>query len=52
VVAALETDFAPISDLRASATYRRLVAGNLLRKFHVEVAGLPGATRLLEREGA
>ena len=51
-VAALETDFAPISDLRASATYRRLVAGNLLRKFHVEVAGLPGATRLLEREGA
>lgn len=50
--AALEADLAPISDMRASAGYRRLVAANLLRKFHAEVTGLPGATRVLEREGA
>ena len=34
--AALETDYAPISDMRASATYRRTVAGNLLKKFFIE----------------
>jgi xanthine dehydrogenase small subunit len=50
--AALEADLAPISDLRASAGYRRLVAANLLRKFHAEVTGLPGATRVVEREDA
>jgi xanthine dehydrogenase small subunit len=41
-VAALEAELAPITDMRASAAYRRLVAGNLLRKFWLEVAG-PGA---------
>ncbi|HVO19322.1 MAG TPA: xanthine dehydrogenase small subunit [Anaeromyxobacter sp.] len=41
-VAALEEELKPISDMRASAAYRRLVAGNLLRKFWLEVAG-PGA---------
>ena len=34
--AALETDYAPISDMRASAAYRRTVAGNLLKKFFIE----------------
>lgn len=33
---ALTRDFAPISDHRASAGYRRMVAANLLRRFHLE----------------
>jgi xanthine dehydrogenase small subunit len=48
---ALDADLAPISDMRASAAYRRLVAQNLLRKFRLETAGEPGAaiarTRIL-----
>ena len=36
--AALETDFAPISDLRASAGYRLTVARNLLTRFFLERA--------------
>jgi xanthine dehydrogenase small subunit len=47
---ALNEDFAPISDMRASAAYRRLVAANLLRKFLVETAGRPGVTRVWARE--
>ena len=35
-VAALADDFAPISDFRASADYRMMAAGNLLRKFWLE----------------
>jgi xanthine dehydrogenase small subunit len=41
--AALATDFAPISDMRASAGYRLAVAQNLLRKFHLETTGAVGA---------
>ena len=33
---ALEEDFKPISDMRASATYRRVVAGNLLTRYFLE----------------
>ncbi|MGX9352655.1 xanthine dehydrogenase small subunit [Shimia sp. W99] len=33
---ALGQDFTPLSDWRASAEYRLLVAGNLLRRFHLE----------------
>ncbi|SFM01159.1 xanthine dehydrogenase small subunit [Shimia aestuarii] len=33
---ALAQDFTPLSDWRASAEYRLLVAGNLLRRFHLE----------------
>lgn len=33
---ALDEDYAPITDMRASAEYRRLVARNLLRKFYLE----------------
>ena len=47
VLPVLDGCFAPLSDMRASAAYRRLVAGNLLRKFQLETAGRPGATRLL-----
>ncbi len=36
---ALAQDFAPISDWRASAEYRAMVAGNLLRRFYLETAG-------------
>jgi xanthine dehydrogenase small subunit len=32
--AALDTDFQPLSDLRASAAYRLRAAGNLLRRFY------------------
>ncbi|MBL8480625.1 MAG: FAD binding domain-containing protein, partial [Rhodocyclaceae bacterium] len=34
--AALAEDFQPITDLRASAAYRAVVAGNLLRRFWLE----------------
>lgn len=33
---ALPQDFAPLTDWRASAEYRQRVAGNLLRRFHLE----------------
>ncbi|WP_133487118.1 xanthine dehydrogenase small subunit [Aliiroseovarius marinus] len=33
---ALAQDFTPLTDWRASAEYRLLVAGNLLRRFHLE----------------
>lgn len=32
----LAEDFSPLSDWRASAEYRLLVAENLLRRFHLE----------------
>jgi xanthine dehydrogenase small subunit len=35
----LAQDFAPLSDMRASARYRALVARNLLRKFQIETSG-------------
>jgi len=38
---ALAEDFAPLSDWRASAEYRALVARNLLRRFWLENAGVP-----------
>jgi xanthine dehydrogenase small subunit len=37
-IAALARDFAPIDDWRASAAYRRRVAGNLLRRLWLESA--------------
>lgn len=44
---ALEHDFAPISDLRASADYRMMVARNLLRRCFIEMSGSAPATRLV-----
>lgn len=38
-VAALPEDFTPLSDWRASADYRLLVAQNLLRRFYLETTG-------------
>jgi xanthine dehydrogenase small subunit len=37
-MAALEADYAPMSDMRASATYRALAARNMLRKVFLESA--------------
>lgn len=42
--AALTQDFQPMSDMRASAEYRLLVAGNLIVKFQAEWAGAAPAT--------
>jgi xanthine dehydrogenase small subunit len=39
--AALAQDFSPLSDWRASAEYRRMAAGALLRRFALEDAGVP-----------
>ena len=41
--AALERDFAPIDDVRASAAYRLLTAKNLLRRFCLETTGTADA---------
>lgn len=35
-IAALPQDFTPLTDMRASASYRLKVAGNLLRRFWIE----------------
>ncbi len=45
---ALDRDYAPIEDMRASVEYRRLVTRNLLRKLFLETSGWPGETRVLE----
>jgi xanthine dehydrogenase small subunit len=37
----LRAEFAPISDMRASAAYRRQVLGNLLWRFWLESQGTP-----------
>lgn len=44
--AAVRAELSPISDLRASALYRRLAAGNLLRRFWLEATGAPGPARV------
>ena len=46
--AALDADFQPISDLRASAAYRALVARNLLLKVLIETTAPGIATRVLD----
>ena len=54
-VAVLKDDFTPLTDLRASASYRQRAAGNLLRRFWLETrteAPLPSAqTTVWAREG-
>jgi xanthine dehydrogenase small subunit len=41
----LAVDFEPLTDLRASATYRLQAAGNLLRRFYIEHGGGTPPTR-------
>lgn len=43
----LDKDFNPISDLRASAEYRKLTAKNLLKKYYLEVKALETNTDVL-----
>ena len=38
-IPAFAGDFQPITDMRASAEYRLMVAQNLLRRFHLETTG-------------
>jgi len=48
-VQALETDYQPISDMRASARYRARIARALLGKALTEIAGSARATRIAPR---
>ena len=43
-ISTLSQDFTPLSDMRASATYRMDIAKNLLRKALLEVSGEKAAT--------
>ncbi|MEO8756117.1 MAG: xanthine dehydrogenase small subunit [Casimicrobiaceae bacterium] len=45
-VRTLSGEFTPIGDMRASASYRRAVLGNLLRRFRLETSGKPMLTRV------
>lgn len=45
-MALLEQDFAPLSDMRASADYRRETAQNLLYRFYIETTEPETATRV------
>ena len=47
---ALPTDYAPITDMRASADYRMLVAQNLLQRFWIDV-NQPGIPLEVYRHG-
>ena len=47
-VAALSDDFTPLTDARASAAYRALAAGNMLRKAYIESARPDLPTRVPE----
>ncbi len=44
---ALDSDFAPMSDMRASSDYRRTLSRNLLLKFFLETSGADGETRMV-----
>jgi len=49
--AALDADYAPLSDMRASAAYRSLTARNMLRKVFLETTS-PGLVTRVEPESA
>lgn len=46
-MAALDTDYAPMSDMRASAAYRSLTARNMLRKVFLESQDTDVETRVV-----
>ena len=50
-MAAIDTDYAPMSDMRASAAYRSLTARNMLRKVFIETTA-PGLAARVEPESA
>src|ERR1700728_4079644 len=43
---AIDEDFTPLTDMRATAAYRKTVAANLLEKTLMEIAGGSAATRI------
>ena len=47
----LDEDYSPLTDMRASEAYRRLVAKNLLRRFFLETSGHIVIPRLGAVEG-
>ena len=47
-MAALDRDYTPLTDMRASAAYRRTVTRNLLQRLFLETSGRGVATRVLE----
>jgi xanthine dehydrogenase small subunit len=49
-VTAFDTDFTPLTDMRASADYRMRVARNLLRKYFMESQNPLSQTRMVGRE--
>ena len=51
-IAALDEDFEPISDMRASATYRLRAAGGLLRRFYLQQQGKSTAQPGAPQSGA
>jgi xanthine dehydrogenase small subunit len=49
---ALDTDYAPMSDMRASAAYRSLTARNMLRKVFLESQDASAETRVMPESAA
>jgi len=47
----LDKDYSPLTDMRASAGYRRLVTRNLLYRFFLETEGKQVQTRVFEYAG-
>ena len=43
---AIDEDFTPLTDMRATAAYRKTIAANLLEKTLIEIAGGSAATRI------
>ncbi|MGN6145067.1 MAG: xanthine dehydrogenase small subunit, partial [Mesorhizobium sp.] len=55
VLAAMEKyaeDFAPLTDMRATADYRALAARNLLLRFYVETTGTKAPVQISRYEAA
>jgi xanthine dehydrogenase small subunit len=51
-VEAYDEDFTPLTDMRASAEYRMLVAKNLLRRFYLETTGTKEPLQVSRHEAA
>ncbi|HEV2900900.1 MAG TPA: xanthine dehydrogenase small subunit [Pseudaminobacter sp.] len=51
-VEAYAEDFTPLTDMRASAEYRMLVAKNLLRRFYLETTGTAAPVQVSRHEAA
>ncbi len=51
-IAAIAADFTPLTDMRATAAYRSIVAANLVRRALMEVSGAEAPTRLEDLRAA